>query len=475
MEKNSIFHTHTTMSKQTSRKGKKAWRKNIDLEDLNAGLDSARENERQFGSKNLEAAGDALFTVDVAGTSGDVETYHSKKKERRLRSEEILAKRSAVPGVTGKKVKKEKKMSKEQLDLLLKKAGRRDVDNKFTEAALQADSVMETPVYDAWGDVPVKKTVATFSTASKVVKPRSEFQGFPQSMKKVKNAGSRVAHMPKSAAPDTIMRATFGNGDHREATSRTRSTVRPSTLDHKPMIFGATDKAIEMPHEGRSYNPSIESWQSLLKEELIKEEAFEEKRLQLEADQARVQHLMDTLEDHEDKQMEYSSGEEEVDASDEELEGGSVGLSINAPAKEKRKTVAKRRQMREFKDKERIRKQMKNEMRKIHDQMQALAKQKLKSEQEQQDLQDLIEGGDAAEKARTRRYGKYDILEPTLDVKLSDELTDSLRRLKPEGSLMRDRFRSLQQRGKIEARKRHNLKPKYKKKVTEKWAFKDFK
>ncbi|KAG5358849.1 Ribosome biogenesis protein [Yarrowia sp. C11] len=464
------------MSKQTSRKGKKAWRKNIDLEDLNAGLDSARENERQFGSKTLEQAGDALFTVDTAGTSGDVETYHSKKKERRLKSEEILARRSAVPGVIGKKTKKNKTLSKDQLDLLLKKAGRRDVDDKMTEAAIQADSVLETPVYDAWGEteVSVPKKTKTI-TASKVVKPRSEFQGFPQSISKVKNAGSRVAHMPKSAAPEGILRGTFGNGDHREATSRTRSTVRPSTLDHKPLIFGATDKAIEVPHEGRSYNPSMEAWQALLKEELVKEEAFEEERLQLEADQARVQHLMDTLEDHEDKDMEYSSGEEEEVASDEELEGGSVGLSINAPAKEKRKTMAKRRQMREFKDKERIRLQMKKEMKKIHDKMVQLAKRSEKSEQEKQDLQDLISGGEAAEKVRTRRYGKYDILEPTLDVKLSGELTDSLRRLKPEGSLMRDRFRSLQQRGRIEARKRHNLKPKYKKKVTEKWSFKDFK
>ena len=208
----------------------------------------------------------------------------------------------------------------------------------------------------------------------------------------------------------------------------------------------------------------MEAWQALLKEELIKEEAFEEERLKLEADQARVQHLMDTLEDHEDKQMEYSSEEEEEEASDEELEGGSVGLSINAPAKEKRKTVAKRRQIREHKDRERVRKQMKMEMRKIHAKMQELAKRSERSEQEKQDLKDLMAGGEAAEKVRTRRYGKYDILEPTLDVKLSGELEDSLRRLKPEGSLMRDRFRSLQQRGKIEARKRNNIKPKYKKK-----------
>lgn len=472
------------MSKQTSRKGKKAWRKNIDLEDLTAGLDAARENERQFGSKNLEEAGDSLFTIDTAGTSGDINLYHSRKKEKRLKSDEILAKRSAVPGVFGKKTKKDKKLSKEQLDMLLKKAGRRDVDNKLTEAALQADSVLETPVYDAWGDAPASgATVRSFTTgftAGKVAKPNrttktATFKGFPQSVHMIKHSGSRVAHAPKSEPASQIMRTTHGNGDHRETTSRTRSTVRPTTMDHKTLRFTESERAIDYPREGRSYNPSVEAWQALLKEELAKEEVFEAQRLQLEEAQSRVQHVMDTLEDHEDKLMDYSDSDAEQEPSDEELEGGSVGLSINAPVREKRKTAAKRRKMHEHKERERVRAQMKNEMKKIHEKMELLAKKTQESQLDKDDLLTLIEGGEAADKVRTRRYGKYEILDETLDVKLSDELTDSLRRLKPEGSLMRDRFRSLQQRGKIEARKRNNIKPRYKNKITEKWSYKDFK
>lgn len=34
---------------QPSRKGKKAWRKNIDIDEIHEGLDKARDFEREFG------------------------------------------------------------------------------------------------------------------------------------------------------------------------------------------------------------------------------------------------------------------------------------------------------------------------------------------------------------------------------------------------------------------------------------------
>ena len=61
-----------------------------------------------------------------------------------------------------------------------------------------------------------------------------------------------------------------------------------------------------------------------------------------------------------------------------------------------------------------------------------------------------------------------------LEIVLPYELQDSLRRLKPEGNLLQDRFRNLLVNGKLEARK-PVLQPKRKRmKLTEKWAFKDF-
>ena len=66
------------------------------------------------------------------------------------------------------------------------------------------------------------------------------------------------------------------------------------------------------------------------------------------------------------------------------------------------------------------------------------------------------------------------MLEERLEIKFSDELSDSLRKLRPEGNLLYDNVRKLQSSGKIESRipiTRKNGK----KKITEKWTYKDFK
>lgn len=55
--------------KQTSRKGKKAWRKNVDITAEEAALEAARAEERLTGGKVETRSNDALFTID---TEGDV-------------------------------------------------------------------------------------------------------------------------------------------------------------------------------------------------------------------------------------------------------------------------------------------------------------------------------------------------------------------------------------------------------------------
>jgi len=47
---------------------------------------------------------------------------------------------------------------------------------------------------------------------------------------------------------------------------------------------------------------------------------------------------------------------------------------------------------------------------------------------------------------------KYEYKPQNVEIKLSDEITGNLRNLKPEGSLLEDRFKSLQRRRIVEAR-----------------------
>ena len=75
---------------------------------------------------------------------------------------------------------------------------------------------------------------------------------------------------------------------------------------------------------------------------------------------------------------------------------------------------------------------------------------------------------------RRRKLGKIALPEKDLELVLPDELQESLRLLKPEGNLLKDRYRSLLVRGKVESRRPISFAKKAKRKATEKWTHKDF-
>ncbi|MEQ2288843.1 nucleolar protein, partial [Ameca splendens] len=85
----------------------------------------------------------------------------------------------------------------------------------------------------------------------------------------------------------------------------------------------------------------------------------------------------------------------------------------------------------------------------------------------------LLPVGHALNTSRGRHPGGIRFQAPDLDVQLSDELAGSLRQLKPEGSILKDRFKSLQKRNLIEPRERAKFKRKLKVKYVEKRAFKE--
>ena len=64
--------------------------------------------------------------------------------------------------------------------------------------------------------------------------------------------------------------------------------------------------------------------------------------------------------------------------------------------------------------------------------------------------------------------------EPPLELVLPEELQDSLRLLKPEGNLLKDRFRNILVSGKMETRKPIQQPKKKHVSYTEKWSYKDW-
>ena len=78
------------------------------------------------------------------------------------------------------------------------------------------------------------------------------------------------------------------------------------------------------------------------------------------------------------------------------------------------------------------------------------------------------------EKAGMKRVGKFNIPKERIHVQLQDELAESLRQLKPEGSLMKDRFQSFVERNLIEPRMPVAKRRRYRLKTYEKHSYKRF-
>lgn len=117
-------------ARQPSRKGKAAWRKNVDLAPVEAALEAARARERDGSG----SAGAPLFVEDRVGDEAvGARMARARRAQKPLRSLEVLRSTSAVPPVAGRAragvaagatALQASGMSKKQKDKLRRSAGR---------------------------------------------------------------------------------------------------------------------------------------------------------------------------------------------------------------------------------------------------------------------------------------------------------------------------------------------------------------
>ncbi|OCL13847.1 P60-like protein [Glonium stellatum] len=419
--------------KQPSRKGKKAWRKNVDVTEVQEGLETVRD-EVIKGGVIAEKSSSELFTFDITGST---EIQKSVTKGRKpLKADEILAQRSAVPAVDSRKrpssgitdgivqpTSKKMRVSNKELDRLRAIA--------YGGDSVQKDVVKvdDTPSHDPWA-MEIKQEDPNFS--------------FLEEKKPIRE---------------------------------------PKTLKRAPISLAASGKAlpaVKKPEAGKSYNPTAEDWVQLLAREGEKEVEAEKKRLkEAQEEQERLMRVMAAAAEPEQESDDGESAwESEWEGIQSEVEEESLRKKRperKTPAqrnKIKRRKEAERQALHEAKMKERDRQAA---------QIKALAKAVEEKEKEKARAQALVvvdnaDSSDEGEEVlRRRKLGKTAIPEPPLEVVLSDELQDSLRLLKPEGNLLKDRFRSMMVRGKIETRKAIPYHKKAKTTYTEKWSYKDWK
>ncbi|ETS83642.1 hypothetical protein PFICI_05518 [Pestalotiopsis fici W106-1] len=420
--------------KQPSRKGKKAWRKNVDVTQVEKGLEELNE-EIIKGGVVAERDSDDLFTLDTVGDAANPKKF-PKHTTKKLKSDEILAARSAIAPVDSRK-----------------RAG---------------DSVSKTTD----GIIASKRQRTGYVTQKELARLKKVADGHHEDTIEF----SETVYDPWAVAPEPEVKSELHD-------TRNDKRKAPKSITEKPISLAASGKripAVAKPTGGYSYNPSFPEYEARLSEEGNKVVEAEKKRLaEEEADRLRMEAAARSAAEAEAAEARAELSEWEEDSEWEGVQSGGEELKTSAK-RPGRKTQAQRNRIKRRKEEERrliheektkVRKAQLEQIKEIarlaaeKDKARALSKQAEDSDDEMDDATDDI--------LRRKQLGKMKLPEKDLELVLPDELQDSLRLLKPEGNLLKDRYRSLLVRGKLESRRR-TVKKQARMKSTEKWTYKDF-
>lgn len=384
---------------------------------------------------------DALFQTDVTGSTAIQQQV--RKAHPQLKADEIIAQRSAVPAVSSRK-----------------RAG--------------------TAVTD--GIVPAKKRRGPGVSSKELLRLKGIAYGGDGVHKDVVAAEGDATYDPWAVVevPKPTYDQSFlpGPDVRRE----------PKTLKEAPITLTATGRAlpnVRLPAGGRSYNPAFDDWSALLEKEGLKEVEKEKKRradaAAEEERQARIAAAAEEAERAEERAAlsEYDESEWEGFQSDYD----EVTLKKKRP---ERMTPSERNKAKRRKEAERLAKhesRMKardEQLKQLHHiKKEMVAKENDRKTKALAKFPGSVESEDSMEEEdgevlRKRRFNtKHPIPDAPLELVLPDELQDSLRRLKPEGNLLSDRYRNMLVQGRIENRKTKQWRQRNEK-ATVKWSHKDW-
>ncbi|KAK3697571.1 hypothetical protein LTR37_017402 [Vermiconidia calcicola] len=432
---------------QPSRKGKKAWRKNVDLSEVQQGLETTRDEIIKTGGVIAERDSNDLFATD---TTGDAEVARQQQGKKLLKADEIIALRSAVPGLVGRK-------------------------RKAPESAVPVGSSK-------------RAKNGSFVSHKELQRLKAVADGA--------NSGLAVAEHAVTHDPWAENSATERRDARFDFLDEAKAKKEPKTLKQAPITLAANGKyipSVRKPDAGKSYNPLVGDWSALLEREGATAVENEKARLAAEADATE----REARAAEEAAKVDAAEKDEYATDYDSAWESEWDGFQSDAvedvwtQKPKARKTVAERNKLKARKERgakevqERKRREREAEEKRIA----VIAKEVSARDRARmahlQSLPTNLHAGTLDSDAdsdvegevqlQRRRFGKLPVPPAPLEVVLPDELEDSLRRLKPEGNLMQERYRNLLVSGKVEVRKRQGQKKQSKKTKSEKWSYKDWK
>ncbi|KAI6126491.1 P60-like protein [Pisolithus sp. B1] len=376
---------------QASRKGKRAWRKNIDMQGVEDAMESLRAEERVIGSVLQKQPDDQLFVVD---TRGDEQLRKSLPRYSRaqLTSSKIISARSAVPAITSRtRTPTKPKLTSAEKSRLLRLA-HRPRKGPF-------NAVMDPTEFGA-GSAPVELSRAVRESGTRDLWVPTVEESFPDGLENVKPV-----------------------------------VVKKPATDHPRDIINAP--AVSLPPEGASYNPPVHAHNDLVLEAYAVEKRKQSEVHNLASYREKIEQAKENASNAEDvpagMSVDDGTANDAVEEKEEELTGDAV---------------MHRRKMVEEEDKTTARKMMKLRADKQALAEKAIRKRLLHGINSVKSLRSQI---DRTTKCRPKL--DWHDSSPRSNRRTDwEELTENLRSLKPEGNLFRDRFVSLQQRALVEPR-----------------------
>ncbi|CAE6453815.1 unnamed protein product [Rhizoctonia solani] len=401
---------------QSTRKGKKAWRKNVDIEEVEDRLEGLRDEERETGGPVHEKSNTELFSIDV---HGDEQLKKQMRKHRPLKYVEMLAQRSAVP-------------------------------------AVQSRASVPTPTPSGSSKPRIRVSAAERARLARIAhrtkNPLEAAQGrsnLPAS-EAVKRSGKYDVWASEDPDEARLMRAM--------RTPEAKEYLLPIVKSHKsrappsaPPPVPALTKAslpnpVVYPDAGTSYNPTYEEHQELLRTAHEREARHAEEIEKVEEVRRRMEAAWERKGEGVVEGMLVDLGEENEEGVEEERPD-----PVKPP---QRKTAQQRRKAARVLAEKRSRASL------AQKRQQLLSLSTLKSLRRTVANAKSDSQKAAAERAEKKlakgligmRIGKHVVKEGDLDFQLGEDLPESFRELKPEGNLWRDRWGSMISRGKVEPR-----------------------
>merc|ERR1711962_1881728 len=239
-------------------------------------------------------------------------------------------------------------------------------------------------------------------------------------------------------------------------TLKGKSKHTPKASSKRNFSTGSLLPAVEVRHAGASYNPSAEEHQELLLKATMVELAKEREAGRIERQTTAMFPSRGQAPTAQDRVKEMSEGivelnnevdhpeEEEEEGNEEEentAETGEVDQKIVKPKTRKQKRDRRGRMFEEQKEK-RLKEAKIREMEVMR--VKSLKKEFSKEDQRTQENQERREKQRVEKMSGPIQLSNYKYEPQELELKLSDELTGNLRNLSPEGSLLEDRFKSMQ-------------------------------